>query len=543
MTTHVETSRHASASSSTVRWWPATGSLPGDDPARPDEVVLHAPSTSPAQLDRAVDAARSSQAAWATLGAQARAESVTAAAEAGVATVEAGDLARLLHPRARQTLTESIFDRPRPWPASPPPSRRSWRRRSPAREVSGGATRVEWVPHGVVAAVLPFNWPVSVIADKVLPHAAGRGHHRGQGASDVPRHCTVVAAAMAGALPPGVLNVVNGPDAALGATLVGHPRVDMVSFTGGVAAGQAVMAAAAATTRPVVLELGGNDAAILAPDVAADHPLAERIVEAAFVTSGQVCMAIKRLYVHRDRMDETVAALADRLAGEVVGDGLAEEVTMSTVHTASAHDRVEAMLSEAAASGATVVRPGRVRAADTTAGGYFVSPALVVAPTPGSGIVRQEQFAPALPVIPYGDLDAAVDAANDTRFGLCASVWSNDDALAAAVASRLSAGTVFVNAHGISAIDMVRADGRVEAVGLRRRAGRRGHAGFRAASGSGCAVRSGRSGGAGVTVAVRGGIVVDGTGTPAVRADVVMEGSGWRPSGPMPAAGRAAAPP
>ena len=101
-----------------------------------------------------------------------------------------------------------------------------------------------------------------------------------------------------------------------------------------------------------------------------------------------------------------------------------------------------------------MLRPGRVRAEDAAAGGYFVSPALVVAPPADSGIVRQEQFAPALPVIPYDDLDAAVDAANDTPFGLCASIWSNDDALAAAVASRLSAGTVFVNAHGISAIDM-----------------------------------------------------------------------------------------
>ncbi len=429
------------------------GTYPVTNPARPDEVVLHAPSTSPAQLARAVDAARSSQAAWAALGAQARAESVAAAAEAGVAAVEAGDLARLLTREHGKTLTESIFDSATmagmaaafaPLVAEA----------LAAREVSGGATRVEWVPHGVVAAVLPFNWPVSVMANKVLPALLAGDTVVVKAPPTCPGTVLLVAAAMAGALPPGVLNVVNGPDAALGAALVGHPRVDMVSFTGGVATGQAVMAAAAATTRPVVLELGGNDAAILAPDVAADHPLAERIVEAAFVTSGQVCMAIKRLYVHRDRMDETVAALADRLAGEVVGDGLAEEVTMGPVHTASARDRVEAMLSEAAASGATVVRPGRVRAADTAAGGYFVSPALVVAPAPGSGIVRQEQFAPALPVIPYGDLDAAVDAANDTSFGLCASVWSNDDALAADVASRLTAGTVFVNTHGISAIDM-----------------------------------------------------------------------------------------
>ena len=132
-----------------------------------------------------------------------------------------------------------------------------------------------------------------------------------------------------------------------------------------------------------MLELGGNDAAILAPDVAGDAALADRIFEAAFVTSGQVCMAIKRLYVHRDRLDETVDALAGRLATEMVGDGLAEEVTMGPVHTADARDRVEAMLSEAAAAGAVLVRPGRLRVEDEGSGGYFVSPALVVAPPDG----------------------------------------------------------------------------------------------------------------------------------------------------------------
>ena len=153
-------------------------------------------------------------------------------------------------------------------------------------------------------------------------------------------------------------------------------------------------------------------------------------------------------------MDETVDALAGRLATEVVGDGLADGVTMGPVHTGAARDRVEALLSEAAAAGAVLVRPGRMRGEDEGSGGYFVSPALVVAPPAEAGIVQLEQFAPALPVIPYDDVDQAVDAANDTAFGLCASVWSNDDALAADVASRLEAGTVFVNAHGLSAIDM-----------------------------------------------------------------------------------------
>jgi acyl-CoA reductase-like NAD-dependent aldehyde dehydrogenase len=429
------------------------GSYPVTNPARPAEVVLEAPSTSPEQLDRAVAAARRAQPAWAARSMEDRAAAVVAAAEAGVALVEANDLARLLTREHGKTRLEAIFDTATMGgmaAAFAPVVADALA----ARKHSGGTTRVEWVPHGVVAAILPFNWPVSVMANKILPALLAGDAVVVKAPPTCPATVLLVAAAMAEKLPAGVLNVVNGPDAALGAALVGHPGVDMVSFTGGVGTGQAVMAAAAATTRPVVLELGGNDPAILAPDVAGDRALADRVFDAAFVTSGQVCMAIKRLYVHRDRVDETVVALADRISSEVVGDGLAEGVTMGPVHTKSARDRVEGMVAEAESAGATVLRPGRVRSEDEGTDGYFVSPALVVAPPPETSIVRDEQFAPALPVIPYDDLDEAVRAANDTEFGLCASVWSNDEAVAAGVAARLAAGTVFVNAHGMSAIDM-----------------------------------------------------------------------------------------
>ncbi len=429
------------------------GTYPVTNPARPSEVVLLAPSTSPAQLDRAVEAARRSQPAWAALPADERAALVIAAAEAGVAAVEAGDLSRLLTREHGKTQLEAIFDTATMGGMAAAFAPLVAEALGP-RHVSGGATRIEWVPHGVVAAILPFNWPVSVMANKAVPALLAGNSVVVKAPPTCPGTVLLVAAAMAEVLPPGVLNVVNGPTAALGAALAAHPDVDMVSFTGGVGTGQAVMAAASATTRPVVLELGGNDAAVVAPDVTVDAALANQLADAAFVTSGQVCMAVKRLYVHRDRLEEMVDALSARLSSEVVGDGLADGVTMGPVHTASARHRVETMLTEAEREGAAVLRPGRIRAEDADSGGYFVSPALVVAPGPEAGIVREEQFAPALPIIPYDDIGDAVDAANDTSFGLCASVWSNDEALAADVASRLVAGTVFVNAHGISAIDM-----------------------------------------------------------------------------------------
>jgi acyl-CoA reductase-like NAD-dependent aldehyde dehydrogenase len=305
----------------------------------------------------------------------------------------------------------------------------------------------------VVAALLPFNWPVAVMGNKVLPALLTGNTVVVKAPPTCPGAVLRCVAAMAAELPDGVLNVVNGPHAALGAALVAHPGVDMVSFTGGVATGRAVMAAAAASTKPVVLELGGNDPAILAPDVAFDEALVDKVVGATYVTSGQVCMAIKRLYVPEGRVGEMAEALAARLCAEVVGDGLADGVTMGPVHLAPAAARVEALIAEAEHLGAKVLRPARVREEDVAAGGYFVSPAVVVGPPPTAGIVVEEQFAPALPVLGYRDLDHAVAMANDTEFGLCASVWSNDGALADSVAARLEAGTVFVNAHGMSAMD------------------------------------------------------------------------------------------
>ncbi|MHB8328677.1 MAG: aldehyde dehydrogenase family protein, partial [Acidimicrobiales bacterium] len=201
------------------------------------------------------------------------------------------------------------------------------------------------------------------------------------------------------------------------------------------------------------LELGGNDPAIVAPDVEIDEALADKVFGAAFITSGQVCMAIKRVYVPQDKVQAMVEALVERVAHEVVGDGLAPEVTMGPVHRPADRARVEGMLDEAAALGARVHRPARLRDEDAGSGGYFVSPAVVEGAPDHATIVREEQFGPALPVLGYRDIQEAVARANDSPYGLCASIFTADPALAADVSGRLQAGTVFVNAHGTAAMD------------------------------------------------------------------------------------------
>jgi acyl-CoA reductase-like NAD-dependent aldehyde dehydrogenase len=431
------------------------GTYPVRNPVRPSEVVLEAPSASEAQLDRAVDSARRAQPAWAALDFAERAELVCKAAAAAGELVSSSDLATLLTREHGKVLWEAQFDSGTIAGMAqafvPLAGDALAGRVLPGH--GGRRTSVVPVPHGVVAAVLPFNWPVSVLGNKVLPALLMGNTVVVKAPPTCPGVVLATAAALAEALPPGVVNAVNGPGPELGAALVAHRGVDMVSFTGGPATGRAVMAGAAGGLTPLVLELGGNDPAIVAPDVEIDETLASRVVEAAFITSGQVCMAIKRLYVPHDKVGAMVDALVARVGAEVVGDGLAPETTMGPVHLASAVTRVEGMLDDALARGATVHRPARLRDEDAGNGGYLVSPAVVVGAPDDASIVRDEQFAPALPVLGYGDVEEALARANDTEFGLCASVWTGDEALAADVAGRLEAGTVFVNGHGTSVMD------------------------------------------------------------------------------------------
>ncbi len=428
---------------------PASGAeapYPVYNPARPDEVVLLAPSASSSQIDEAVGTARAAQPVWSAVPFEERVARLQAAGDAALTSCDLETAAAGLTREHGKVLIESIFDVSAglgmvgalaPLMAEALADR------------NAGTSVIEAVPHGVVAAVLPFNWPAAVMGNKILPALLAGNAVVVKPPPTCPGTVLALAAALAAHLPPGVLNAVNGPDAGVGSALVGHPGVDMVSFTGGVGAGRAVLMACAERFRPVVAELGGNDPAIVAPDLEPSEEVAARLIDAAFTTAGQVCMAIKRVYVPADRLPGWGDALAAVLAGTVVGDGLDPEVTMGPVHTRSARDRVEAMIAEATASGGQVVRPARVASLD----GWIVSPALAIGPDPHTALVVEEQFAPALPVLPYRSVDEAVEAANGTAFGLCASVWTGDPDLAASVAGRLEAGTVWTNGHGMGAMD------------------------------------------------------------------------------------------
>src|SRR5579875_1557713 len=448
------------------------GTYPVHNPARPTETVGHAPAADHAQLDAAVQAARQAAPEWRAREVSDRIAAVIAAATTASEQLTGRDIARLYTREHGKVLSEASSEiAMAPAVASLLAAMAETALAPEQVDPTQRYPRLHREPYGVAALVLPFNWPLAVSMTK-LTSALTAGN---TAVVKVPPTCPLAAlefgAAFAAALPPGVVNMLAGPGHELGQALVSHPGIDVVSLTGGVATGRAVMAAAAQRLTPVLLELGGNDPAIIAPDLDITDQLVDQLVTATYTTCGQVCMAIKRLYAPKRRVGELADAVLARCDREVVGDGLADETTLGPLHTAAGRNRVAALVSDAQAHGATVRTAGRIRSEDADAGGYFVLPTVVTDLAPDSALATEEQFGPVLPIFGYDDIDDAVGAADATDFGLTASVWSGDDALADRVVAQLVAGTVSVNCHGMAAQDPRLPFGGVGQSGLGRELG------------------------------------------------------------------------
>ena len=432
----------------------AAGSYPVHNPARPAEIVGDAPAGDRAQLDAAVTAARKAAPGWRALDVGDRVAKVAAAATTAGEQLKAREGARLYTSEHGKVLAEAGFEiDTAPMIAMVLGSMAEAALRPEQIDPQAPYPRLRREPYGVAALVIPFNWPMAVMMTKLTSALTAGNTAVVKLPPTVPLAALQFGAAFAAALPPGVVNVLSAPGVELARALVTHPGIDVISLTGGPATGRAVMAAAAPRLTPLLLELGGNDAAIIAPDMTISDQLVEQLVTATYTTGGQVCMAIKRLYAPQDRVDELADAVLARCEREVVGDGLADDVTLGPLHTAAGRDRVDALVKDAAAHGATVRTAGRLRDEDADAGGYFVLPTVVTGLAPDSALASEEQFGPVLPIFGYDAIDEAVTAANDTEFGLTASVWTGDDALADKVTGQLIAGTVSVNCHGMAAQD------------------------------------------------------------------------------------------
>jgi acyl-CoA reductase-like NAD-dependent aldehyde dehydrogenase len=462
----------------------AAGTYPVHNPARPAEIVADAPAADGAQLDAAVNAARRAAPGWAALDVDGRVATVAAAAAKAAEQLTERDGARLYTREHGKVLSEASFEiDTAPMVASVLGSMAEAALAPEQIDPQSRYPQLHREPYGVAALIIPFNWPLAVMMTKLTSALTAGNTAVVKLPPTVPLAALQYGAAFAEALPPGVVNVLSAPGVELAHALVTHPGVDIISLTGGPATGRAVMAAAAQRLTPLLLELGGNDAAIIAPDMTISDHLVDQLVAATYTTGGQVCMSIKRLYAPGHRVDELTEALLARCEREVVGDGLAAEVTLGPLHTAAGRDRVDALVEDVAAQGATVCTAGRLREEDADAGGYFVLPTVVTGLATDSALAREEQFGPVLPIFGYDAIDEAVAAANATDFGLTASVWTGDDALADRVAGQLVAGTVSVNCHGMAAQDPRVPFGGVGQSGLGRELGAEGIRAFTQARG------------------------------------------------------------
>lgn len=387
------------------------------------------------QLDAAVAAAEAALPAWRALGIEARREKLLALADAieanadGLGSLFTQEQGRPL-PFARHEITASAD-----W-------LRAVARQNLEAEVveDSDARRVEvrYGPLGVVAAIVPWNFPFLLAIWKIGP-ALLTGNTMVLKPSPFTPLCALKLGELArDILPAGVFNVIAGQDA-LGPLMTAHPGFAKISFTGSTATGKRVMESAARDLKRITLELGGNDAGIVMPDIDIDA-VAPQLFAGAFFNSSQICVATKRLYIHETIYDEVRDKLHALAREAAVGDGTQQGIMYGPIQNEPQYRRVRGLLDDARAQGLTLLEGSEVPNQ-----GYFVPFTLVDNPPEDSRVVQEEAFGPILPLLKFSNVDDVIERANDSEYGLAGSVWSGDIEGAVSIADRLDTGTVWIN--------------------------------------------------------------------------------------------------
>jgi aldehyde dehydrogenase (NAD+) len=420
-----------------------TDTIAVENPAT-ERVIASVPAGTPADVDRAVAAAKAAFGPWSALPAVDRAEhlrrlhTALATRRDEVATTVTTELGTPL--RISRTVQAGL-------PLTVLANAVELAVVPPADETIGNSLVVR-EPVGVVGAITPWNYPLhQVIAKVAYALAAG---------------CTVVVkpsevtplvayllfdAVHEAALPPGVVNLVVGTGPVVGEAIASHPDVDMVSFTGSTAVGRRVSHLAADRIARVALELGGKSANVILAD--ADLATAVKVgVHNAFLNAGQTCTAWTRMLVHRDRYDEAVTLAGAVASSFRTGDPFDPSTRLGPLSSANQRQRVRTYIEKGLADGARLVTGGVD--APVPATGHFVAPTVLADVDPDATVAQEEIFGPVLVIIPFTDDDEAVAIANNSRYGLAGGVWSADPARAEAVARRIRAGAVDINGAGFN---------------------------------------------------------------------------------------------
>jgi phenylacetaldehyde dehydrogenase len=300
-------------------------------------------------------------------------------------------------------------------------------------------------PVGVVAQIVPWNFPLAMAAWKLGPALAAGCTCILKPAEQTPLTALRLAELIVEAgFPPGVVNVLTGLGETAGAALVAHPGVDKIAFTGSTAVGKIINKAATDTLKRVSLELGGKSPMIVFPDVDVGAAVGGA-AQAIFFNAGQVCTAGSRLFVHRKIFDKVVEGISGAAAGIKLGPGLDPKTEMGPLVSREQQERVLDYIASGKKQGATITVGGEA----PSGGGFYVKPTVMVNVKPDMRVVREEIFGPVLVAQRFDELDEIAAAANDTPYGLGASVWSNDVSTVHRLVPKIKAGTVWVNCHNL----------------------------------------------------------------------------------------------
>ena len=404
-----------------------------------EEILAEVPDATSEDVDRTVDAARRALRSWRSTDALARAELLHECAARLEAAAD--DLAVLLTAEGGKTLKENRDEVA--WSVTAIRHLAEVARASRGRIVGptkpGQLNMILQEPFGVVAHILPFNYPLVLLAWQV-PAALAAGNTCIVKPAEQTPLATLKLGEIFGCLPPGVFNVLTATGAG-SAQLVEHPGTDMIAFTGSVDTGSRVMAAAAPRIKKLLLELGSSDPFIVLHDAKVDVA-AQGAAFAAFLNAGQVCTSAERFFIDRAIYDEFMAELERRTKEIRVGDPMGD-VDMGAMISAAARRQAEMVIEEVAGRGARVTAGGS--APSELPRGYFLEPTLIEMPDPRRQGIGREVFGPLAMITPVRDLDEAIELANDSDFGLGASIYTSSLESAMRAATELEAGMVWIN--------------------------------------------------------------------------------------------------
>jgi acyl-CoA reductase-like NAD-dependent aldehyde dehydrogenase len=419
----------------------------GDGPAldvenpATEETVASIGTASPEQLDAAIASAREAFGGWASTPAVERAELLHEVATRMRAMTD--DLARALTHEGGKPLIENSDEVG--WTAAAFDYYAEMGRNFAGRVIpSIESTQLALVvkePLGVWGAIVPWNYPLLLLAWKLAP-ALAAGNTVVAKPSELTPLSTLMLAPCFADLPPGVVNIVAGAGD-VGAALVDDARVDGVAFTGSVATGKKVAAACASRVARMNLEMGGKDPFIVCADVAGDVDVAARGgAWAAYLNAGQVCTSAERFYVQREVYDDFVSAFVEHARSLRVGDPLDSSTDVGPMVSAPQRAKVEAQVSAAVDAGAELLVGGDRAGLDR---GHFYAPAVITGAPASTDLLREETFGPVAPIVPVASLDEAIELANSTPFGLGANVYTRDLETAVRCLREIRAGTVWIN--------------------------------------------------------------------------------------------------